>query len=208
MRKTADKFKSSNQNWVSNGMLGGEDEINASIHPYQENEIREEVKIIPKKRKVFSGECDQIILRNGDEISAKVIEVGSNEIRYKMCDNLDGPVFVKAVSEVFMIKYPNGTKTVLNETKPEKKQVEEEKEELEDSDYINTINTDDKSFVVAVGLWFFLGLLGIHRFYLGYYGIGILYLLTAGFCGIGWLIDGIMFLTGDLKPKKGEYIDD
>lgn len=67
--------------------------------------------------------------------------------------------------------------------------------------------TSDKSMTIAVLLWFFLGILGIHRFYLGHMGIGILYLLTGALCGIGWLVDGVLFLTGDLKPKDGEFKD-
>lgn len=53
----------------------------------------------------------------------------------------------------------------------------------------------------AFWLCFFLGGLGIHRFYLGYPGIGILYLLTAGLCGIGVLVDFIMIITGSLTKK-------
>ena len=37
----------------------------------------------------------------------------------------------------------------------------------------------------------FIGYFGIHRFLRGQIGIGILYLLTAGLFGIGWLIDAI-----------------
>ncbi|TAF66508.1 MAG: NINE protein [Cytophagales bacterium] len=41
----------------------------------------------------------------------------------------------------------------------------------------------------AALLAFFTGSLGIHRFYLGDYGTGIIYLFTAGLCGIGSIID-------------------
>jgi hypothetical protein len=47
----------------------------------------------------------------------------------------------------------------------------------------------DRSLGLAYVLWFFFGLLGIHQFYLGKIGRGILYLLTGGVLGIGWLID-------------------
>lgn len=46
-----------------------------------------------------------------------------------------------------------------------------------------------KDIGVAYLLWFFLGFLGAHKFYLGRIGMGVLYILTAGLFGIGWLID-------------------
>jgi TM2 domain-containing membrane protein YozV len=62
-----------------------------------------------------------------------------------------------------------------------------------------------KSQIVALILAIVVGVLGIHRFYLGYVGIGIIQLLTFGGFGIWALIDLIMIATGDLKPKNGEY---
>jgi len=64
-----------------------------------------------------------------------------------------------------------------------------------------------KSQLVALLLAIFLGLLGIHRFYLGYIGIGIIQLLTGGLFGIWWIIDIIMIATGNLKPKNEDYTD-
>ena len=62
-----------------------------------------------------------------------------------------------------------------------------------------------KDQLVATLLCAFLGGLGIHRFYLGYTGIGIIQLLTLGGLGIWALIDLIRSITGDLKPKNGDY---
>lgn len=62
-----------------------------------------------------------------------------------------------------------------------------------------------KSQLTAVLLAFFLGGLGIHRFYLGYTWQGVVQLLTLGGLGIWALIDFIRILIGDLQPKNGEY---
>lgn len=53
-----------------------------------------------------------------------------------------------------------------------------------------------KSKTVAFILWFFLGFLSAHRFYVGKVGSGILYLLTFQLFGIGYIID--LFLLGGM----------
>lgn len=52
---------------------------------------------------------DIIIKRNGDEFKTKVLEINVNEIKYKRFDNLQGPIITILKSDVFMIKYENGT---------------------------------------------------------------------------------------------------
>jgi TM2 domain-containing membrane protein YozV len=75
-------------------------------------------------------------------------------------------------------------------------------------------NAEGKSQLVALLLNIFLGGLGIHRFYLGYVGMGILYiaLLITSFLiipaialAVLLIIDLIRIITGSLKPKNGEY---
>jgi TM2 domain-containing membrane protein YozV len=52
-----------------------------------------------------------------------------------------------------------------------------------------------KSKGIAYLLWFFFGFLGIHRFYLGKTGSGLLYLLTGGLFALGWIYD--LFTLGE-----------
>lgn len=59
-------------------------------------------------RKPAPPQCDQIVLRNGDVVEAKVKEVGVNEIRYKKCDRPDGPDYTISKRDVLSIKYTNG----------------------------------------------------------------------------------------------------
>jgi hypothetical protein len=61
----------------------------------------------------------------------------------------------------------------------------------------------EKEWLTALLISFFLGGLGIDRFYLGYTGLGILKLITLGGCGIWAIIDIISIATGSLKDANG-----
>lgn len=155
--------------------------------------------IEPDTNKV--SDCDTIVFRSGQEHRAKVLEIGLTTVKYKDCDNQDGPVFTKLRAEIFMIKHTNNTRTMMNTTTM--------------SSVTNTISSiaptpmnhpeSDRSYPLTIILWFFFGLFGIHRFYLGYKGMGFLYLFTVGLFGIGWIVDGILIFCGKLKPRNGKY---
>jgi TM2 domain-containing membrane protein YozV len=55
-------------------------------------------------------------------------------------------------------------------------------------------------------LAFFVGVFGVHRFYVGKVGTGILQLLTLGGFGIWWIIDLIFIVIGEFKDGDGNKI--
>lgn len=61
-------------------------------------------------------------------------------------------------------------------------------------------------WITTVLLCFFLGSLGVHRFYTGHTGIGILQLLTLGGCGIWVIVDFIIIVTGGFADSDGNPI--
>ncbi len=64
----------------------------------------------------------------------------------------------------------------------------------------------EKNFVATLLLCLLLGGLGVHRFYVGKIGTGILQLLTLGGVGIWALIDLIMIAVGKFTDKEGLLI--
>jgi TM2 domain-containing membrane protein YozV len=63
-----------------------------------------------------------------------------------------------------------------------------------------------KSRLVALLLCFFLGPLGVHRFYVGKVGTGVVMILTIGGLGIWALIDFIMIAVGSFRDKEGRRV--
>ena len=57
---------------------------------------------------------DVIVKKDGEEIKSKVMEVSGDEIKYKMWDYQDGPIYRIPASEIFMIKYQNGKKDIMS----------------------------------------------------------------------------------------------
>jgi len=66
--------------------------------------------------------------------------------------------------------------------------------------------TGQKSWLATLLLCFFLGGLGVHRFYVGKIGTGILQIVTIGGLGIWVLIDFIMIAVGKFTDKQGQAL--
>ncbi len=64
---------------------------------------------------IFLQAQDVIVKKNGDEIKAKIEEVSTTDIKYRKHDNLEGPLFYIPKTDVFMIRYEDGTKETFIE---------------------------------------------------------------------------------------------
>jgi TM2 domain-containing membrane protein YozV len=68
------------------------------------------------------------------------------------------------------------------------------------------IEISPKLRLVALLLCWFFGIFGVHRFYTGKVGTGILMILTLGGLGIWVLIDFIYIAAGGFKDKQGRVL--
>ena len=64
----------------------------------------------------------------------------------------------------------------------------------------------NKNKIVTLILCIACGILGVHRFYVGKYKTGILYFLTFGLFGIGWLYDIFEIISNRFRDETGAYI--
>lgn len=62
-----------------------------------------------RKQLQTNDSCDIIVFRNGDEVSAKVLEISPEAVKYKKCKSPEGPQYVAKKSDIRMIRFANGT---------------------------------------------------------------------------------------------------
>lgn len=113
-------------------------------------------KLKRKIKNYKSDECDLIIYKDGEEAEVKIFEITQTEIKYKKCDFLDGPTMTISKSDVFMIKYSNGSKEVISE---KANPVETEGNIRTPDPYSNTSTAGP--FIVGLLAGFLLSLLGM-----------------------------------------------
>ncbi len=83
--------------------------VSASTNTFQNTDIKAGSTIV-----IGKDTCgDVIYLKNGEKIKVKVLEVAHDIIKYKRCDNLDGPLFTVRKSSLAMLQYYNGIKEDL-----------------------------------------------------------------------------------------------
>jgi hypothetical protein len=66
-----------------------------------------------------TGACDTMVLKSGTVIACKINEIGLNEIRFRKCNYLDGPVITISKSDIAKINYANGTSEIIVSSNPE-----------------------------------------------------------------------------------------
>ena len=70
----------------------------------------------------------------------------------------------------------------------------------------STSSTTSTDWLTLFLLTFFVGVLGVHRFYTGKIGTGFLMLITLGGFGVWFLVDLILVVTGEFTNKEGQKI--
>ncbi len=70
----------------------------------------------------------------------------------------------------------------------------------------NMNNCSEKDWTITLVLCLLGGGIGAHRYYVGKVGTGILYTLTVGLFGIGYLVDLVKIITGKFTDKDGKYV--
>ena len=70
-----------------------------------------------------------------------------------------------------------------------------------------TINISEKRILPTFLLFIVLSWpFGAHRFFLRRYASAILFIITIGGCGIWWIIDFILIITGSMKDDIGKFV--
>lgn len=120
---------------------------------------------IPDK---LESECDQIVLKNGDDIEVIVVEITDQKVKYRLCSQPNGPLRSVDKNDILFIKYKDGSKETFG-TKKEETSVEsvledtdeQESDQVEQKDQAESKDADDTKIDPFAILGFIFGLVGL-----------------------------------------------
>jgi hypothetical protein len=84
-------------------------ELIASSLTQKENPEQQPVPVYTGT-KTYIDNCDTLFFRNGMVVKAKVAEIGITEVKYRYCNNPDGPILVARKDDIASVTYSNGDK--------------------------------------------------------------------------------------------------
>lgn len=113
-KKTASKAIETPEEIIIHSFSPDESALTASA---KKNTTTDEFKVA-KTPLIGDEPCDELIFRDGSEMKGKVTEITETEVKYKKCDMLEGPIYVARKTDLFMIKYANGTREVFKNEGP------------------------------------------------------------------------------------------
>ena len=64
---------------------------------------------------ILANAQDFVIMKNGDEIKAKVLEITMDEVKYRLYDEPDGVIYTVWKSDIIMIHYESGRSEVFSQ---------------------------------------------------------------------------------------------
>lgn len=67
-------------------------------------------------------------------------------------------------------------------------------------------NVSPKNWILCLLLCIFFGVLGFHRFYVGKWGTGLIYLITGGIFSLGVLFDIFLLATKQFTDADGDVL--
>jgi len=126
---------------------------------------------------------DIITKKDGTEIQAKVFEIGTNEVKYTRFGTTS-PTYTLLKSEIFMIKYENGTKDVFNDESTQVSNTNPGIYKYTFGNPINPVGGSKSAWGSGIASFFIPGL---GQFINGDIGGGFLYLGCNMVCNYVWL---------------------
>ena len=94
----------------------------------------------------------------------------------------------------------------LNDLLGDRVITQEEFDSQKDKLLDSSTKTNSIDWLALFLLTFFVGVLGVHRFYVGKIGTGVLMLITLGGLGVWFLVDLLLVVTGQFTNKDGQKI--